>query len=183
MSYPWKSPWWAAGSTLPLPWKSLGTYHDGHRETQDLREEERLTLPMTTRPRPVTAEELFRKPDDGFRYELLRGELRKVVPAGEEHGYLAMEIGRLLGNHIKANRLGRVYAAETGFKISSDPDTVRRPRCRLREPRAPRRDRSGERLPARRPRLGGRSGIPERYPRRGYGEGPSARSSDLLVNG
>jgi len=82
---------------------------------------------MTTRPRPVTAEELFRKPDDGFRYELLRGELRKVVPAGEEHGYLAMEIGRLLGNHIKANRLGRVYAAETGFKISSDPDTVRAP--------------------------------------------------------
>ncbi len=82
---------------------------------------------MTIKTRPVTAEELLRKPDDGFRHELVKGKLRKVAPTGDEHGYVAMEIGRLLGNHAKANNLGRVYAAETGFRISSNPDTVRAP--------------------------------------------------------
>lgn len=57
----------------------------------------------------------------------MRGELRKITLAGDEHGYVAMEIGRSLGSHAKANNLGRVYAAETGFRISSNPDTVRAP--------------------------------------------------------
>ncbi len=75
----------------------------------------------------VTAEELLRMPDDGFRYELVRGELRKMAPAGEEHGTLSMEIGASLFQHVKARQLGRVYAAETGSQLASDPDTVRAP--------------------------------------------------------
>lgn len=77
--------------------------------------------------KPVTAEELFAMPDDGFRYELVRGELRKMTPAGGRHGYLALEIGAELRNHVKAHELGRVFAAETGFLLASDPDTVRAP--------------------------------------------------------
>lgn len=75
----------------------------------------------------VTAEELLAMPDDGFRYELVRGELRKMPPAGSQHGYVAMNIGTSLNVHVKANGLGRVYAAETGFRLASDPDTVRAP--------------------------------------------------------
>ncbi len=82
---------------------------------------------MTTRTRPVTAEELLHMPDDGFRYELVRGELRKMVPAGNIHGYVTVNLTGPLHQHARAGRLGRVYAAETGFKISSDPDTVRAP--------------------------------------------------------
>lgn len=82
---------------------------------------------MAIRERVVTAEELLAMPDDGSRRELVRGELRKMPPAGSEHGYLAMRMGRLLSNHVEANDLGRVYAAETGFKLASDPDTVRAP--------------------------------------------------------
>jgi Uma2 family endonuclease len=82
---------------------------------------------MTIQTGPVTAEELLRKPDDGFRYKLVRGELRKTPPAGSEHGALALNVGRLLGNHVVEHRLGQVYAAETGFKLASDPDTVRAP--------------------------------------------------------
>jgi Uma2 family endonuclease len=82
---------------------------------------------MTTRTQPVTAEELLRKPDDGYRYELVKGELRKMVPAGSEHGYVAYRIALLLGQHVEEHKLGRVYAAETGFRISSNPDTVRAP--------------------------------------------------------
>lgn len=75
--------------------------------------------------RATTADELFNMPDDGFRYELVGGELRKMSPPGEEHGIVAMAIGASLYSHVKDNGLGRVYAAETGFRLSSDPDTVR----------------------------------------------------------
>ena len=82
---------------------------------------------MTTRTKPVTAEELLRMPDDGFRYELVKGELRKMPPAGNEHGYRVMQFAWRLAQHVETNGLGRVYAAETGFRLHSDPDTVRAP--------------------------------------------------------
>lgn len=82
---------------------------------------------MTIRARPITAEELLGKPDDGLRYELVRGELRELAPAGNKHGYLGSEILAELRNYVKANQLGRTYTAETGFKIATDPDTVRAP--------------------------------------------------------
>lgn len=66
-------------------------------------------------------------PDDGFRYELVRGELRKLPPASSDHGYLALEVGAELRNHVKAIQLGRTFGAETGFKLASDPDTIRAP--------------------------------------------------------
>lgn len=36
---------------------------------------------MSTVSRPVTADDLLLVPDDGFRYELLRGELRRMSQA------------------------------------------------------------------------------------------------------
>jgi Uma2 family endonuclease len=82
---------------------------------------------METVRRQVTAEELLRMADDGFRYELVRGELRRMTPAGSVHGRVAMNIGTALNNHVKAHDLGTVYAAETGFRLAGDPDTVRAP--------------------------------------------------------
>ena len=82
---------------------------------------------MSTTIQQVTADDLLRMPDDGFRYELVKGELRKMCPAGHEHGRVAMRFALRLGNHVETNNLGVVYAAETGFLISSDPDTVRAP--------------------------------------------------------
>jgi len=75
----------------------------------------------------TTADELLAMPKDGFRYELVKGELKKMAPAGDDHGYVAMSFGSFLTVHVKANNLGRVYAAETGFRLASDPDTVRAP--------------------------------------------------------
>ncbi len=75
----------------------------------------------------MTADELLRLPDDGWRYELVRGELRKLSPTGESHGHVAAEIIASLSSYVKERRLGRVYASETGFRISRQPDTVRAP--------------------------------------------------------
>jgi Uma2 family endonuclease len=82
---------------------------------------------MTTATQTMTAEELLRMPDDGFRYELIEGELRKMSPAGSEHGLVAVRITWRLAEHVESRGLGAVFAAETGFRISSDPDTVRAP--------------------------------------------------------
>lgn len=38
-----------------------------------------------------------------------------------------MELAASLYQHLKLNNLGRVDAAETGFKLESNPDTVRAP--------------------------------------------------------
>jgi len=82
---------------------------------------------MTTTGQKITAEELLRLPDDGFRYELVTGALRKMPPAGSEHGNLAMEVGGQLWQHVKTHRLGKVFTAEPGFHLASNPDTVRAP--------------------------------------------------------
>lgn len=83
--------------------------------------------PTETPVRPVTAGDLLRMPDDGLRRELVRGELRTMTPAGRRHGKIAMRIGVRLGQFVEQHGLGEVYAAETGFKLSADPDTVRAP--------------------------------------------------------
>jgi Uma2 family endonuclease len=75
----------------------------------------------------TTADELLAMPDDGFRYELIEGELIRMSLAGAEHGAVAVNIAAPLSLHVRTHKLGTVYAADTGFKLQSDPDTVRGP--------------------------------------------------------
>ncbi len=76
---------------------------------------------------PVTADQLLRMPDDGYRYELVAGELRKMVPAGWRHGTVAGKLHTRLGQYVEQQDLGRILGAEPGFLIARDPDTVRAP--------------------------------------------------------
>lgn len=80
---------------------------------------------MSTTKTLITADDLFAMPDDGFRYELVKGELRRMPPSGSEHGAIVMNFSVLVGQFVKAHRLGLVFGAETGFRLASDPDTVR----------------------------------------------------------
>ena len=68
----------------------------------------------------VTADELYAMPDDGFKYELVRGELVKMPPAGFEHGDIGVQVASHLHNHVKRMRLGRVVAADTGYQLADD---------------------------------------------------------------
>lgn len=81
---------------------------------------------MPDRTRLVTAEELEHMPDDEYRYELVQGRLIRMSPAAPLHGQLTMAIGVLLAEHVKAADLGVVFP-EVGFKLASNPDTVRAP--------------------------------------------------------
>lgn len=82
---------------------------------------------MSTAAKLVTAEELLRLPDDGYRYELLEGELRKMTPPGYEHGAITLSVAWRLAQFVTERNLGQVLAAETGFILGHDPDTVRAP--------------------------------------------------------
>lgn len=73
----------------------------------------------------VTAARLVEQQGDGYRCELILGEVVKMSPTGGKHGVIALRIGRLLGNWADQQGIGLVFAAETGFKLATNPDTVR----------------------------------------------------------
>jgi Uma2 family endonuclease len=83
---------------------------------------------MAQDTRPISADELFRLPNDGYhRYELVAGTLRTMTPAGGLHGLLVMRLAMTLGTHVEQGHLGVVLGPDTGFKLETDPDTVRAP--------------------------------------------------------
>jgi Uma2 family endonuclease len=82
---------------------------------------------MATTEKLMTAEDLWRLPDDGQRHELIAGELRTMAPSGWEHGELTLAIGGPLRDYVRAHQLGRAFGAETGFLLATNPDTVLAP--------------------------------------------------------
>jgi Uma2 family endonuclease len=81
----------------------------------------------TTSTALMTAEELMELPRDGFRYELINGELEKMPPPGHPHGRITIRLSVPLSQFIWDQQLGEVFAADTGFKLTTDPDTVLAP--------------------------------------------------------
>lgn len=63
----------------------------------------------------------------GKRYELVGGELRVLSAFGWRHGMVASRLASRLGTHVAQQDLGVVFGTGTGFRIASDPDTVRAP--------------------------------------------------------
>lgn len=75
----------------------------------------------------LTAEDLpYLAPEEGLS-ELVAGEIVREPAPGEVHGWIAGSLLARLGHYVLKNRLGRIYAAETGFVLARDPDTVRAP--------------------------------------------------------
>jgi len=73
----------------------------------------------------VTAEELLYLNLPDKQTELVRGRLIVREPPGYQHGLVAFAIGARIGEFVRQHKLGVVVAAETGFKLFSNPDTVR----------------------------------------------------------
>jgi Uma2 family endonuclease len=72
----------------------------------------------------MTAEQFFELPDEPCRRDLVEGEVWTVAAAGAEHGVIAGGLYRLLSNHVEVRQLGLTFAAETGFTLARNPDTV-----------------------------------------------------------
>jgi len=86
---------------------------------------------MAVDVRLMTADELWKMPDDGRRVELVRGELVDMPPPAGQHGALVANLVGLLHAPIKGQGLGRVFA-ESGVIIERRPDTVRAPDVSVR---------------------------------------------------
>ena len=82
---------------------------------------------MITAKNLLTADDLMAMPDDGKRYELIRGELVEMPPTSHEHGMVAARFGRRMGNFAEEHDLGHDVAADTGVNVERNPDTVRAP--------------------------------------------------------
>ena len=89
---------------------------------------ERAYVPVMSPPASLmTADELLRTHVPDKRTELLRGLLVVREPAGSRHGLVTMNLGAELAVYARQTGVGSVYAAETGFKLATNPDTVRAP--------------------------------------------------------
>ncbi len=67
----------------------------------------------------MTADEFEASPF-AENYELIRGELYPIMPAGFLHGVVASRLLTYLSLHVLENNLGEVAAAETGFKLKNN---------------------------------------------------------------
>jgi Uma2 family endonuclease len=81
---------------------------------------------MTPTKTEITAQELWQLSGGEKEYELVKGELIEMTPPGGSHGTVAARISWLLLNFVIPHKLGEVMV-ETGFQLTSNPDTVRGP--------------------------------------------------------
>jgi Uma2 family endonuclease len=93
--------------------------------------EDRCSVAMVA-IRPWTLEELHRLPDDGNKYELVRGELFVTPAPAENHEMIAARITRILVPYVERNRLGLVLHPRAVFRwkgSEAEPDLmVRQPK-------------------------------------------------------
>ncbi|MBM2827284.1 MAG: hypothetical protein HW403_1348 [Dehalococcoidia bacterium] len=75
----------------------------------------------------VMAEHLLTMPKDGYRYALVKGELRKMPLNGARHGSTVALILSFVGDFVRNHKLGKTFAPGTGFLLYRAPDTVRAP--------------------------------------------------------
>jgi Uma2 family endonuclease len=79
-----------------------------------------------TAPELLTAEDLYDLPD-GYRYNLIRGELIRSPYMVWGQGRAASNLAWRVGTYIEEHQLGDAFATGTGFILARDPDTVLAP--------------------------------------------------------
>ena len=80
-----------------------------------------------TETKLLTADDLMRLYSKGVRGELIRGVLCETMSAGGEHGEIVVNLVTEMRIFVKARRLGRLAASDSGVLLERDPDTVREP--------------------------------------------------------
>ena len=67
--------------------------------------------------RQMTEADLLAAPDDGFRRELVDGEIVVMSPAGTLHGQVILRLTARLWAHVEERVLGYVFESSTGFRL------------------------------------------------------------------
>jgi Uma2 family endonuclease len=88
------------------------------------------TMHMAQATDEWTLEQLHRLPDDGNKYELVRGELFVTPPPSVGHEDLAAALGRILDRYAEEQGLGRVHRPRAVLRTLGsevEPDLMVRP--------------------------------------------------------
>jgi Uma2 family endonuclease len=75
----------------------------------------------------VTVDELASLADDGYRYELIAGELIRMTPAKPKHSWVILRFAAWLSDIVEARELGIVLESSAGYLFEEAPDTVLSP--------------------------------------------------------
>ncbi len=90
-------------------------------------------MAMATATKKWTLEELHSLPDDGNKYELVRGELFVTPPPTDLHETIAAKLARILDPYVARHGLGYVYRPRAVMRFEGsevEPDLmVRRPQA------------------------------------------------------
>ena len=86
-------------------------------------------VPTTTKL--LTADDLLAMPDDGYRYELVRGELVRLPMSGHQSSRIAIRIATESWPFVEAGSLGNIAGADGAYIFERDPYTVRIPTFHL----------------------------------------------------
>jgi Uma2 family endonuclease len=74
-----------------------------------------------------TLEEVHRLPEDGNKYELVRGELFVTPPPGDEHETIAAKLNAILSPYVAAQGLGLVFRPKAVMRFDEsevEPDLM-----------------------------------------------------------
>lgn len=85
---------------------------------------------MVQRAAQWTLDEVHRLPDDGNRYELVRGELLVTPPPSAAHEHIASVLRSLLEPYVAAEKVGRIFGPRAVVQIEDsevEPDLMIRP--------------------------------------------------------
>ena len=87
-------------------------------------------MAMSMPAKAWTLEELHRLPDDGNKYELIRGELFVTPPPSVDHEEVLARLSAILAGYVERHGLGRVYHPRTVIRYEgseAEPDLMVRP--------------------------------------------------------
>jgi Uma2 family endonuclease len=115
----------------------------GHARDRTTAEEGWL-MQMATNVRSWTLDEVHRLPDDGNKYELVRGELFVTPPPTDDHETILARLSAVLSPYVRSQGLGLLYHPRSVVRFEGsevEPDLmVRRPSPGIKDAweRAPR---------------------------------------------
>lgn len=73
----------------------------------------------------LTADDLLAMPSsDSVRYELWRGRLVEMSPAGGPHPWIGLRLLRALDAATITSGVGEIWSFDAGFRLETSPDTV-----------------------------------------------------------
>ena len=94
--------------------------------------EEDVAMPMASPVKKWTLEELHSLPEDGNKYELIRGELFVTPAPSVSHETILVRLTRMLEPYVAANGLGYVYHPRAVIRVANDTEVE--PDLMVRQP-------------------------------------------------